>query len=72
MSYKLKYPLSAEAGKALLENNEQINDWALKYMDYLAENRSRITGFVPTILRADVEEASQIVKRNREEVSKDK
>lgn len=70
--YKLKYPLSLRAGQSLIEFSEYLNDWALQYMDFLAEHRSKITGFVPSIIREDVEEAARIVKRNREAVSKDK
>lgn len=72
MKYKLKYPLSLGAGQALIENSKYINDWALQYADYLAEHRAKITGFVPSIIRPDIEEAARIVKRNREAVEKDK
>lgn len=72
MAYKLKYPLSLRAGQALLEFGEYMNDWALRYTEYVAEHRARITGFATCIIREDVEEAALIVKRNREAVSKEK
>lgn len=70
--YKLKNPMSAGAGKALMEQSKFINDWALEYADYIATQRAKVTGYAPTVIRADIEEAARIVERNRKAVEKDK